>query len=246
MTSPNRSPNENYLPAMPTLPFLLRWWVRHVAPVLYHTRLRLQNRLLSPRTVRRAWVAGRLALVLTVGGLPLIPTATHAAPPAPRFRQILPINPILFARPEPRVAPATVTGDSNATNAIINVASGAAGDVDDAQCSLVEAILNASFDDTSGSVDCTAGSGTDTINLPMGATLSYTAVLPGAETALPEINSTITINGNNSTITRTGVGAFGILSVVYPGDLTLNNATISGGSTTNTPGSGGFMLVMLH
>ncbi|MFE6760427.1 hypothetical protein ACFVDQ_43735 [Streptomyces sp. NPDC057684] len=49
-------------------------------------------------------------------------------------------------------------------------------------------------------------------------------------TALPPIDTTITIVGRNSTITRdTGAGNFGILSVAPSGNLTLTNTTITNG-----------------
>lgn len=74
-------------------------------------------------------------------------------------------------------------------------------DADNGLCSIVEAIANANNDDQSGSVDCTAGSGTDTISIltdisvstPIGVTFSAT----------PSIESSMTIDGNNHTMTNT-------------------------------------------
>ncbi|MFC9499434.1 hypothetical protein [Streptomyces sp. NPDC056982] len=56
-------------------------------------------------------------------------------------------------------------------------------------------------------------------------------------TPLPPIQTTITIVGRNTTITRNAMaGPFGILSVASTGNLTLTNTTITGG---NAPDFGG-------
>jgi CSLREA domain-containing protein len=59
----------------------------------------------------------------------------------------------------------------------------------DGLCTLREAILNANNDDQSGSTDCAAGSGADTITFAG----NYTILLEGQ---LPKVTSTVTINGN--------------------------------------------------
>lgn len=93
-------------------------------------------------------------------------------------------------------------------------------------CTLAAAITNANGNDQSGSTLCAAGGGTDTIQFAI-ADGTYGLVEP-----LPAITSPITIQGNgNTTIKRTGGPAFRVLTVAAPrGNLTLRNATISGGS----------------
>jgi len=83
----------------------------------------------------------------------------------------------------------------------------------DQLCSLSEAIINANNDDSTHT-DCLAGSGVDVIVLPV----SSTQLLAAAEnsiygpTGLPVITSTITIEGNGSTIARDSAApAFRIL-----------------------------------
>jgi CSLREA domain-containing protein len=63
----------------------------------------------------------------------------------------------------PGVLPTPVTGGLAAPLAYITVSSPADTQVNDGFCTLREAILNANADDQSGSTDCAAGSGTDTI-----------------------------------------------------------------------------------
>ncbi len=120
----------------------------------------------------------------------------------------------------------------------INVAAGVVDDTD-AQCSLIEAIENAN-DTTDGLVhdDCAAGdpAGADTINLPAGSTFT----LNDTTGALPAITTNITIEGNGATIERdSGAAKFRIFAVNATGDLTLNEATISGGDVTDMHFSGG-------
>ncbi|MCP4361228.1 MAG: hypothetical protein GY796_24735 [Chloroflexi bacterium] len=86
-------------------------------------------------------------------------------------------------------------------------------------CSLVEAIINANNDNQSGSTECTAGSGADTITLA-GNTYAYT-VAYGTDSALPDITSEIIIEGNSATIERdSGGGYFRLIQVISSGNLT--------------------------
>lgn len=115
----------------------------------------------------------------------------------------------------------------------ITVTSGAAGISADGQCSLAEAIINAN-DDAATHVDCSAGSGSDTILLS-GNTYSYSAALStDGNSALPDITTEITIEANGSTIERTsGSPDFRIMSLTSSSSfLRLNDATLSGGNTT--------------
>ena len=93
-------------------------------------------------------------------------------------------------------------------------------------CNLVQAIQSANTDTSVGS--CTAGSGADTIVLA-GGTYSYSTP-NGTGSALPNINSNITIEANGATIARDATaGDMRIILVNSGGNLTLNNATITGG-----------------
>jgi hypothetical protein len=98
-------------------------------------------------------------------------------------------------------------------------------------CTLRDAITAANTDTATGG--CLAGSGADTIVLS-GDTYAYSAEFaPGSGNALPAISSEITIEGHGSTISRSGTSDdFRILYVGPDGDLTLNETTISGGSTS--------------
>ncbi len=90
--------------------------------------------------------------------------------------------------------------------------------VDGATCTLFDAIRAANTDTAAGG--CPAGSGPDTLNIT--ANISLTG-------SVPAITSAVTIEGNGRTISRAS-GTFGILQVWSGGDLTLNSATITGGS----------------
>lgn len=86
----------------------------------------------------------------------------------------------------------------------------------DGTCTLADAITAANNDAASG--NCPAGSGPDTIDMQVDATLA---------SALPAITSEITLEGNGYTID--GNGSLHVLEV-NGGDLTLNHATITGGA----------------
>lgn len=85
----------------------------------------------------------------------------------------------VIAIPISRVsAAATITVDSNNGGAI----------ADDGSCTLREAIINANNDDQSGSVDCIAGNGIDTIVFSGAFSIAL-------QTALPPITEQLTIDG---------------------------------------------------
>jgi hypothetical protein len=126
--------------------------------------------------------------------------------------------------------------------AMITVTPGAAGIHSGDGCSLVEAIINAN-NNAQTYTDCAAGSGPDTIVLH-GNTYSYTTHYGGASysgfSALPDIASPITIEGNRATIQRTGgADEFRILKVTASGDLTLNQTTIEDGGFSSPFSIGG-------
>lgn len=118
---------------------------------------------------------------------------------------------------------------SNAKSATINVGS---------SCSLVQAIQSAQGANNS----CTEGdAGPDTIVLPSNSTQTLTAGFPrpgNPFTGLPFIESTITIQGNNSVFERSataGTPAFRLITVFTTnGNLTINDLTIRNGSPGST------------
>lgn len=135
---------------------------------------------------------------------------------------------------------------NNAGAATIAVANGAVAAVDDGVCSLVEAIDNANSTTTGQPHDdCAAGNpaGADTINLPAGG--SFLLTTPVSEMSfddngLPIITGAVTINGNGATISRAAATPpFRIFAVDASGNLTVNNATVSGGDAPGSLGFGG-------
>ena len=111
--------------------------------------------------------------------------------------------------------------------------------VDNNQCSLREALINANADNQSGSVDCAAGNGRDTITLPAAQTISLL-------TPLPNFAESLDIDGNGSTIERSpALGAcvldqnstaneFRVLRV-GGNEVTLSNMTLQGGCADGSP-----------
>ena len=64
----------------------------------------------------------------------------------------------------------------------------------DGQCTLREAIINVNADNQSGSVDCAAGAGADSINISVAGTINLL-------TALPDLMTDMTVSGLGATIT---------------------------------------------
>jgi len=129
-------------------------------------------------------------------------------------------------------------GQGVATAATITVTTNNPNIVADGQCSLIEAIVNAN-NDAATHADCPAGSGADTIVLPASANITLTNVSDNTygPTGLPLITSRITIEGNGAVIARQGsAAAFGLMAVKDTGDLTLQNVTLSGGSSSEGGG----------
>ena len=100
------------------------------------------------------------------------------------------------------------------------VAQAAAITVDGA-CTLADAISAANSDSAVGG--CAAGSGADVITLDGDVSLT---------SPLPDVVSTITIEGNGHVIARTGGPAFRLFTIVN-GDLTINRVTLTGGHETS-------------
>jgi hypothetical protein len=78
----------------------------------------------------------------------------------------------------------------------------------------------------------------DTLNLAAACAYNFTAAdATDPDTALPGITTPIVVNGNDATIARTGGPAFRLLYVTSTGNLTLDNATVTGG-IANVSGGG--------
>jgi CSLREA domain-containing protein len=135
----------------------------------------------------------------------------------------------------------------------------------DTQCTLREAITNANGDDQSGSTDCAAGSGADTINFTATGTIVLGSALPNISTSMtisgPGV-SQLTVSGNTSvrvfnvTAASPNVVTFSTLTIAdgvdtfndpfgagikNGGTATVNvtNARLSGNNTASDGGSGG-------
>ncbi|MCX7553752.1 hypothetical protein OS175_07665 [Marinicella sp. S1101] len=103
--------------------------------------------------------------------------------------------------------------------------------VDNQTCTLADAIESANQE--IAVIDCSAGSGADEINLPAGSTITLTS-------ALPNVDSEITLNCQDSTITRDEMSpGFTLLTADYGSSLTLNDCTMTKGGG-NQPVRGDF------
>jgi hypothetical protein len=106
-------------------------------------------------------------------------------------------------------------------------------------CDLRDAITNANGKDQSGSANCVAGSGTDTIVFRVSGTITLSSG------TLPDIVNTLTINGSGQTITLDGASTYEVLAVNSGATLNLNNLTIANGNAANGGGifNGGTLTV---
>ncbi|RBP51128.1 choice-of-anchor Q domain-containing protein [Arenicella xantha] len=109
-------------------------------------------------------------------------------------------------------------------------------------CTLKNAIISANQNSPIGG--CSAGSGADTIFLPSG-TLTYSNAEPGVDisggSALPVVDSQITIQGSNSSLARSAsltTPDFRLLTVGSAGNLTINDVEIVNGMA---PSGGGIL-----
>lgn len=135
--------------------------------------------------------------------------------------KILIINLIVltcFFGTERKVKAATITVD-NGTSTVAS----------DGECSLREAIENAN-DDAATNSDCTAGSGTDTIDIQTDIVLTTADHQEGGTTnfATPQVTDSIIIAGNDHTISRSG--ATDMQFILLTGgdiDLSISDLTIS-------------------
>jgi CSLREA domain-containing protein len=121
----------------------------------------------------------------------------------------------------------------------------------DGKCTLREAITNANNDNQSGSTDCPAGSGADTITIGTSYVITLTS-------QLPPITSTITIDASSSALLPTiqasicnpvtlpggcSPATYRVLNVSFNGSLTLNHVIVRhgycAGSCSDDPARGG-------
>ena len=127
-----------------------------------------------------------------------------------------------FANASPAHASVGIVVNSNADMA-----------ANDGACTLREAILNANGDDQSGSTDCIAGSGADTITFD--SSLSNATITLGS--LLPNITDDLTISGSSLTlpVTIDGAGTYRVLYVDSV-TVTLDSLIISHGASSNGGG----------
>jgi hypothetical protein len=125
-------------------------------------------------------------------------------------------------------------GPVTASSAILQVAPNTPPAIKaDGKCSLMEAIVNANRN-ARPHLDCVAGAGTvDTIVLPANS-------LQVQNGPLPAITSRMVIEGRGSTIRRTDDGPEPLFGITG-GDLTLNEADVTGESTDDYSGGGLFL-----
>ena len=114
--------------------------------------------------------------------------------------------------------------------AAIVVDSTADTQANDGACTLREAVINANNDDQSGSTDCTAGSGADTITFSVAGTIALGSTLPG-------ITGEMMVDGAGSEVAFSGQNSVQVLVVANSGALTLNAVTIADGNTTGNGGA---------
>jgi parallel beta-helix repeat protein len=112
--------------------------------------------------------------------------------------------------------------------------------VDETTCTLVDAVTAANTDAAVGG--CPAGSGADTIELTTDvtlATIDNNGTSGPGDNGLPLITSDITVEGAGFVIERDpGAPPFRFFQINSPVSLTLNDVTLSNGSTGST-GAGG-------
>jgi hypothetical protein len=190
----------------------------------------LTQTLLLEAHVRAAWQTQLAAAVHTPGLLPeLVRRRAELLPRFAAYYTQLRALPRRMRRalqrqwrlPLAGVALLLALGQSPGLAATIPV-----GDV----CTLIDAITAANTDTATGG--CPAGSGADTVVLPMSGAQTLNEVNNDTygPTGLPVISSVITIAGQGSTIARdNGAPYFRIVAVNSTGDLTLQETTISGG-----------------
>jgi CSLREA domain-containing protein len=102
----------------------------------------------------------------------------------------------------------------------------------DGACTLREALLNANNNDQSGSTDCTAGSGADTIGFSVNGTINLTE-------ELPVITSGLTITGPSAvllTVRRDTGGDYRVFTINSGQPVNISGLTVSNGKADNGGG----------
>jgi len=167
--------------------------------------------------VKKIWEWWRVRLAVAVE------TPWFAAYLLKRFYELM-----KALRPSKQLVTSTITGATLAVMVAVPVAQAGTIAVGGG-CTLREAIQSANTNSAIGG--CTNGSGADTITLPANGTLTYSTgpYTAYGDNALPSITSTITIEGNNSTIETDGTPDFRFFHVSDSnGQLTLNQVTLQG------------------
>jgi CSLREA domain-containing protein len=123
---------------------------------------------------------------------------------------------VVLASPPAQAATFTVTtaADEQTTNA---------------QCSLREAIINANQNDQSGSADCAAGVGEDTINFNVSSPASITL---GSQLPVITDSAGLIIDGGSANITVSGNTAVRVFEVGSGAKFTLNKLTVANGRSS--------------
>jgi len=122
---------------------------------------------------------------------------------------------------------AAVAGASPAKANLITVGNLADTDEDGDGCTLREAVLNANGDDTSGSTDCTAGGGVDTIDFSLDGTISLAAQLDVTDA------EELTIDGSGRSLVLAGsFPTVRNLAVAAGAALRLREITLTTGTAT--------------
>ncbi|MDD5274228.1 MAG: choice-of-anchor Q domain-containing protein [Methylovulum sp.] len=138
-------------------------------------------------------------------------------------------NRLPFSHSTLALAIVVACSSGTASSATLNIRGG---------CTLINAINNANTDtDTDGPIGCPAGSGVDTINLVRNKTYTLTTVDNNTDgnNGLPVLSSEITINGNDSVVSRTGQSYFRIFHIAETGKVLLKSITIQNGRLYTPP-----------
>ena len=206
------------------------------------------------RYLNMLWLAG--ALICGAGGQPRRAGADHPNLPAAQepegpsgasdapldeWEQLTEVSMNIGAPTSGGMFVAAIA--ARAATIIVTSDSGGTGGPD---CRLRDAITAANTDTATGG--CPAGSGVDTIELPVDAAISLTEPDNDSDgpNGLPSVTSEITIIGNGTALQRDEAGGtpdFRIFHVAADGDLLLNGLTVRNGSAQGEfPASGGGIL----
>jgi hypothetical protein len=99
------------------------------------------------------------------------------------------------------------------------------------ECSLRGAIENANSESTNPDNNCSAGTGTDTINFSLSGTITLGSMLPAIAN-----KGSLTIDGTGQSVSIDGAGAYQVLVVNPLNTVTLNNLTITNGNVQDRGG----------